>query len=88
MKSLAAHLDSYLELRHRLGFKLRLAGGLLRRFVLFAQQRKARFIVLLRQRCVSGRAAAATVRGRQPKRIKLCPEPNSPLPTSISYDIS
>ena len=44
MKSLAAHLDSYLELRHRLGFKLRLAGGLLRRFVLFAQQRKARFI--------------------------------------------
>ena len=44
--------------------------------------------VLLRQRCVSGRAAAATVRGRQPKRIKLCPEPNSPLPTSISYDIS
>jgi len=44
MKSLASHLDSYLELRHRLGFKLRLAGGLLRRFVLFAQQRKARFI--------------------------------------------
>ena len=44
--------------------------------------------VLLRQRCVSGRAAAATVGGRQPKRIKLCPEPNSPRPTSISYDIS
>ena len=44
MKSLASHLESYLELRHRLGFKLRLAGGLLRRFVRFAQQRKARFI--------------------------------------------
>lgn len=44
MKSLTSHLESYLELRHRLGFKLRLAGGLLRRFVLFAQQRKARFI--------------------------------------------
>ena len=44
MKSLASHLESYLELRHRLGFKLRLAGGLLRRFVCFAQQRKARFI--------------------------------------------
>jgi integrase/recombinase XerD len=44
MKSLASHLESYLALRHRLGFKLRLAGGLLRRFVHFAQQRKARFI--------------------------------------------
>jgi integrase/recombinase XerD len=44
MKSLASHLESYLELRHRLGFKLRLAGGLLRRFVRFAHQRKARFI--------------------------------------------
>jgi len=44
MKTLAAHLESYLELRHRLGFKLRLAGGLLRRFVRFAQQQKARFI--------------------------------------------
>jgi integrase/recombinase XerD len=44
MISLASHLESYLELRHRLGFKLRLAGGLLRRFVLFAQERKARFI--------------------------------------------
>ena len=44
--------------------------------------------VLLRQQCVSGKTAAATVRCRQPKRIKLCPEPNSPLPTSISYDIS
>ncbi len=41
MKSLASHLDSYLELRHRLGFKLRLAGGLLRRFVNFAQEKRA-----------------------------------------------
>ena len=41
MKSLASHLESYLDLRHRLGFKLRLAGGLLRRFVRFAQQKKA-----------------------------------------------
>jgi integrase len=41
MKSLAAHLEGYLELRHKLGFKLRLAGGLLRRFVLFARKKQA-----------------------------------------------
>jgi len=44
MKSLAAHLESYLELRHTLGFKLRVQGGLLRRFVLFARDQKASFI--------------------------------------------
>jgi integrase/recombinase XerD len=44
MKSLAAHLEAYLELRHKLGFKLRVQGGLLRRFVLFARDQKASFI--------------------------------------------
>jgi integrase len=44
MKSLAAHLDAYLELRHTLGFKLLTAGGLLRRFVLFAHAKNASFI--------------------------------------------
>lgn len=44
MRSLAAHLEAYLELRHKLGFKLRTTGGLLRRFVLFARERKASFI--------------------------------------------
>ena len=41
MKSLAIQLEAYLELRRKLGFKLRLAGGLLHRFVLFAQKKKA-----------------------------------------------
>lgn len=44
MKSLTAHLEDYLELRHSLGFKLVTVGGLLRRFVLFAQSRKASYI--------------------------------------------
>lgn len=44
MKSLASHLDGYLELRHKLGFKLRLAGGLLRRFVIFARKKRASVI--------------------------------------------
>lgn len=44
MKRLAIHLDEYLELRHKLGFRLRLAGGLLRRFVLFAYEKRASFI--------------------------------------------
>ena len=44
MKSLAIQLETYLELRHKLGFKLRLAGGLLHRFVLFAQKKKASVI--------------------------------------------
>ncbi len=44
MTSLASHLESYLELRRKLGFKLRLAGGLLHRFVAFAHKKRARFI--------------------------------------------
>jgi integrase len=44
MKTLASHLDGYLELRRKLGFKLRLAGGLLHRFVAFAQKKRSRFI--------------------------------------------
>jgi integrase len=44
MKGLSTYLDEYLELRHKLGFRLRLAGGLLRRFVRFAQEKKATFI--------------------------------------------
>jgi integrase len=44
MTSLASHLDGYLELRRKLGFKLRLAGGLLHRFVAFSQNKRARFI--------------------------------------------
>ena len=41
MKSFAAHLEAYLELRHKLGFKLLQAGALLRQFVLFAREKKA-----------------------------------------------
>ena len=44
MKRLSTYLDEYLELRHKLGFRLRLAGGLLRRFVRFAQREGASFI--------------------------------------------
>src|SRR6266571_4320514 len=44
MKSLAMQLEAYLELRHKLGFELRLVGGLLRRFVLFAQKKKTSVI--------------------------------------------
>ncbi len=44
MTSLASHLDGYLGMRRKLGFKLRLAGGLLHRFVTFAQKKRARFI--------------------------------------------
>jgi integrase len=44
MKSLGSHLDGYLELRHKLGFKLRLAGGLLRRFAIFARKKRASVI--------------------------------------------
>ena len=40
--------------------------------------------VLLRQRCVSAKAAAATVCGRQLKRTNLCHERNSPRPTSTT----
>jgi len=44
MKTLRAHLDEYLSLRHKLGFKLRTVGGLLCRFVVFAEKQKADFI--------------------------------------------
>lgn len=44
MKALKTHLDDYLKLRRQLGFKLREAGGLLRRFVQFAQAENASFI--------------------------------------------
>jgi len=44
MISLARHLEKYLELRHRLGFKLRDATFELRKFVRFARQAKAAFI--------------------------------------------
>jgi len=44
MNALSARLKDYLRLRRHLGFKLRLAGGLLRRFVLFAQKKKASVI--------------------------------------------
>lgn len=41
MNTLAAHLDNYLKLRRQLGFKLRVAGILLRNFVRFAQKKGA-----------------------------------------------
>ena len=44
MTSLGIRLEEYLDLRHKLGFKLRLAGALLHRFVDFARQKKASFI--------------------------------------------
>jgi hypothetical protein len=46
MKSpaLVRHLEAYLDLRHKLGFKLELQAGLLTRFVDFARQKKASII--------------------------------------------
>ncbi len=41
MKSFATHLEAYLELRHKLGFKLLQTEGLLRHFVRFAREQKA-----------------------------------------------
>jgi len=41
MNPLSRHLEEYLELRHRLGFKLHAAGCELRKFVRFAQAAKA-----------------------------------------------
>jgi hypothetical protein len=38
------HLRQYLELRHRLGFKLHNASRELRKFVSFAQRQKASFL--------------------------------------------
>jgi integrase len=44
MKGLSPQLDEYLELRRKLGFRLRLAGRLLRGFVRFADEKRAFFI--------------------------------------------
>src|SRR4029078_1358492 len=44
MKTLRAHLDEYLNLRHKLGFKFLTAGRLLGGFVAFAEGKKASFI--------------------------------------------
>lgn len=46
MKTLAEHLEDYLKLRRRLGFKLVKAGHELLNFVLFLEQKKARFITI------------------------------------------
>jgi len=40
MNPLSRHLEEYLELRHRLGFKLHAAGCELRKFVRFARRRR------------------------------------------------
>ncbi len=37
-------MDEYLDLRHRLGFKMFTVAGLLRKFVHFAEQRRAEFV--------------------------------------------
>jgi integrase len=44
MKALKIHLDDYLKLRRRLGYKLETAGYLLRNFVRFTEQEGADFI--------------------------------------------
>ena len=44
MTTLPHHLDTYLQLRHQLGFKLKDAGLMLRNFVQFAQEQRAPFI--------------------------------------------
>lgn len=44
MKSMEQHLDDYLEMRHKLGFKYVSEARELRQFVRFAQQRKSFFI--------------------------------------------
>lgn len=44
MKSLRTHLQQYLQLRRRLGFKLYRPGRLLPQFVRFARQQRASFI--------------------------------------------
>jgi site-specific recombinase XerD len=44
MKTLTIHLEEYLTLRHKLGFKLRVAAGLLSDFVLFTQKQGASVI--------------------------------------------
>jgi hypothetical protein len=44
MTKLKKTLEEYLTVRRALGFKLRLAGGLLHRFVEFAERKQASFI--------------------------------------------
>jgi integrase len=44
MKTLRTHLQQYLQLRRRLGFKLRDAGGVLAKFVDFLKRQRATFI--------------------------------------------
>jgi hypothetical protein len=44
MIPLTRHLEKYLELRHRLGFKLRDATFELRKFVRFAQKARASYV--------------------------------------------
>jgi len=44
MKTLSTHLQEYLQLRRRLGFKLRDAGRVLSKFVLFAKRQRAAFV--------------------------------------------
>ncbi len=44
MTTLACHLDTYLQLRRQLGFKLSVPAILLRDFVQFAQEKRATFI--------------------------------------------
>ena len=44
MNTLNTHLDKYLKLRRQLGYKLRVAGILLRDFVRFAEEEGASFI--------------------------------------------
>jgi len=49
MNALSARLEDYLRLRRHLGFKLCLAGGLLRQFALFSQEKKASVITTKRR---------------------------------------
>jgi integrase len=44
MKTLSTHLQHYLQLRRRLGFRLREAGDMLSKFVLFAKRQRAAFV--------------------------------------------
>ena len=46
MSTLCRHLDAYLKLRRQLGFKLELAGPMLRHFVRYADQKKAAFVTV------------------------------------------
>ena len=46
MSTLCRHLDAYLKLRRQLGFKLDLAGQMLRHFVRYADQEKAAFVTV------------------------------------------